>query len=114
MPVHFQLGLVNVKLKDYQEAIKNYQKAAEIDPQHADTFFNLGYVFALSKDYPGAERMYGKVVELAPSYLDEALFNLAMVQKKQGKKKECLDNLERALQVNPNNKLVQKHISSLK
>ena len=114
MPVHFQLGLVNVKLKDYQGAIKNYQKAAEIDPKHADTFFNLGYVFALSKDYPGAERMYGKVVDLAPSYLDEALFNLAMVQKRQGNRKECLESLERALQVNPNNKLVQKHISTLK
>jgi hypothetical protein len=33
-----------------------------------------------------------------------------MVQKKQGKNVECLENLEQALKVNPNNKIVNERL----
>jgi len=35
--------------------------------------------------------------------LDKALFNLAVVQDKQGKRDASLQNLKKALKVNPNN-----------
>jgi len=111
---HFQLGLLYVRLEDYPKAIETYQKVAEMDPQFSETFFNLGYVYAVTKDYSRAEEMYGRVVKLAPSYLDEALFNLAMVQEKQGKRDQSIENLERALTVNPNNKMVKKYLLKLK
>lgn len=111
---HFQLGLVYVKLKDYPTAIETYQKVAELAPQFPDTYFNLGYVYAISKDYSKAEEMYSRVVKLAPSYLDEALFNLSMVQEKQGKRKQCIKNLKQALTVNPKNKLAKEFINKLK
>lgn len=111
---HFQLGLLYVRLEDYPKAIETYKKVAEMDPQFSETFFNLGYVYAVTKDYSRAEEMYGRVVELAPSYLDEALFNLAMVQEKQGKRDQSIENLKRALTVNPNNKMVKKYLLKLK
>jgi len=111
---HFQLGLVYMKLGDYPKAIDTYNKVAELDPQFPDTFFNLGYIYAKKKDYPKAEEMYGRVVKLAPAYLDEALFNLGMVQEKQGKKEQCIENLEQALEVNPNNNLAKKFLTKLK
>jgi cytochrome c-type biogenesis protein CcmH/NrfG len=111
---HFQLGLVCMKLKDYPRAIEAYQKAAELDPKSPDTFFNLGYLYAINKDYSKAEEMYERVVKLAPSYLDEALFNLAMVQEKQGKRKQGIESLERALSVNPNNEMARKLLDKLK
>jgi tetratricopeptide (TPR) repeat protein len=111
---HFQLGLVYAQLKNYPKAIERYHKVAQLNPQFPDAFFNLGYVYAKTKDYAKAEEMYSRVVKLAPSYLDEALFNLAMVQKKQGKTKESMKNLEQALMVNPNNKLAKEFIRKLK
>ena len=111
---HFQLGLVYMKLGDYPKAIDTYNKVAELDPQFPDTFFNLGYIYAKKKDYPKAEEMYGRVVKLAPAYLDEALFNLGMVQEKQGKREQCIENLEQALEVNPNNNLAKKFLTKLK
>ena len=111
---NFQLGLLYVKMKDYPKAIETYQRVAELDPQFPDTFFNLGYVYAVAKDYPKAEAMYERVVELAPSYLDEALFNLAIVQEKQGKREPCIKNLERALDVNPKNQLAKQYLQKLK
>ena len=58
--------------------------------------------------------MYQKVVELKPDYLDEALFNLAMVQKRLGKENACVANLEKALEINPNNARVKKYLNKMK
>jgi tetratricopeptide (TPR) repeat protein len=111
---HFQLGLAYMRLKEYGKAIEAYQKAAALDPKLPDTFFNLGYLYAVGKDYAKAEEMYGRTVSLAPSYLDEALFNLGMVQEKLGKRKESIESLEKALSINPKNETAKKLLNRLK
>ncbi len=111
---HFQLGLAYVKLTDYPKATEAYQKTVDLDPKFPDSFFNLGFVFASQKEYAKAEEMYGKVVALSPKYVDEALFNLAMVQDKQGKRKQSVENLERALKANPKNALAKKFLQKFK
>lgn len=90
------------------------QKAVELDPKSADAYFNLGYVYAMDKDYPKAEEMYRQAVKLAPSYLDEALFNLALVQEKQGKKKQSMESLERAAKINPQNEMAINLLKKLR
>ena len=111
---HFQLGLLYMNQKEYTKAIGVYQSVAELDPQFPETFFNLAYIYAVKKEYAKAEEMYRRVVELAPSYVDEALFNLAMVQEKQGKRAKSITSLEKALQVNPDNEMAKKYLFKLK
>ncbi len=111
---HFQLGLAYMALKNAPKAIDAYQKVIELEPTFSDAYFNLGYVLSMNKDYLKAEEMYRQVVKLAPPYLDEALFNLSVVQEKLGKRKQSLGNLERALKVNPKNELAQKSLKRLK
>ncbi len=111
---HFQLGSVYMKLKEYPRAIESFRKVGGLDPNNAAAFFNLGYLYAIQKDYVTSEEMYDRVVKLAPSYLDEALFNLGMVQEKQGKIKQSIENLERALSVNPNNDMAKKLLAKLR
>lgn len=111
---HFQLGLLYVRFEDYGKAIEVYEKVTKLDPRFPDAFFNLGYAYAVTKKYEKAEKMYGRVVELKPSYVDEALFNLAMVQEKLGKKAQCLSSLERAVKVNPGNRDAQKRLQMLR
>ena len=114
VPLHSQLGLVYMKLKDYPKAIGAYKKITELDSQFADAYFNLGYIYAINKDYSRAEDMYDRTVKLAPSYLDEALFNLSIVQEKQGKRKESIENLKKALKINPQNEMANKLLNKLK
>jgi len=100
--------------KDPLEAKTLLQKAVDLDPRSAEAYFNLGYVYALGKNYPKAEEMYSQTVKLSPPYLDEALFNLALVQQKQGKKKQSMESLERAVKINPQNEMARKLLKKLK
>jgi len=111
---HFQLGLLFMKQEKYAKAIGVYKSAAKLDPQFPETFFNLAYIYYAKKDYARAEEMYGRVVQLAPPYLDEALFNLAMVQEKLGKRAESIKNLEKALRINPSNQMAKRYLLKLK
>lgn len=111
---HFQLGHAYVKLKEYPKALDAYAKAGGIDPNFTDAFFNMGYVHAVRKEYAKAEQMYAKVVKLSPMYVDEALFNLGMVQEKQGKRKESLQNIEKSLSINPGNEPARKALARMK
>ena len=112
---HYLLGRIYTKQKDYPKAISSYKQAAELDPQMAVVFYNLGYIYyAINKDYSQAYKMYQRSVELYPPFLDEALFNLAVVQNKLGKRQDCIKSLERASRVNPENKQVINFLEYLK
>ncbi len=111
---HAKLGLLYVQNKDFPEAVKQYTKVSELDPKYTDAFFNLGYLYAVTKDYEKAEKAYQRVTELKPDYLDEALFNLAMIQNRLGKKDESIANLEKALELNPQNERVKSYLKKLK
>jgi tetratricopeptide (TPR) repeat protein len=106
---HFQLGKIDTKLENYDKAIEAYLNAANLDPRFSDAFFNLGYVYAVTGDYPKAEETFKRCIELAPTYLDEVYFNLAMVQRKQGKQHESNASLNMSLDINPENPLAKKY-----
>jgi tetratricopeptide (TPR) repeat protein len=109
-----QLARIYMKEKDYPKAVEVYKRVASLDPKFPDSYFNLGYIHAVNKEYGKAEEMYTRTVALAPSYLDEALFNLGMVQDKQGKRQQSIANLERAVQVNPKNEPARKLLENMK
>ncbi len=111
--VYLKLGLLHVKNKNYSKAVEYYEKAAGLDPQFAKTFFNLGYVYVKIKHYTEAKRMYLRVVELAPSFVDEALFNLAMINEKLGERKACMNNLKQAVAANPENEMAKQYLRRL-
>jgi len=109
-----QLAGLCLREKDYPNAIKTYEKVVKLDAKRSHALFNLGYAYAVTKEYAKAEQAYSKVVDLAPPYLDEALFNLAMVQVKLGKRDQSVKNLERAIQVNPKNEGAKQYLETLK
>lgn len=111
---YYQLGRIYTKLKDYPKAIASYKKATELNPNMEEAFFNLGYIYyAINKDYPQAYKMYQRAVELSPSFLDEALFNLALVQNKLGKRQDSIKSIKHAIRINPKNKQAIKLLKYL-
>lgn len=108
-----QMGFVYLSQKEYPQAIETYQKVAELDPDLPDSFFNLGYIYAVTENYSKAEEMYSRVVKLAPDFLDQALFNLAMVQYQLGERKKCVQSLRRAVETNPANESAATHLKQI-
>ncbi len=110
---YYQFGRLYTKEKNYSEAIASYLKAADLDAMQPSTFYNLGYVYAKIKKYTLAEKMYKRSIELTPKFLDEALFNLAMIQNKLGKADNSIKNLKQALQTNPDNAQAKQYLQLL-
>jgi serine/threonine protein kinase/Tfp pilus assembly protein PilF len=111
--VHTRLGLLYINRKDYDKALDAYQKVVNLNPRQADAFFNLGYIYAVTKNYAKAQDMYTRAAQLSPAFLDEVLFNLAVVQQQLGKRSECIENLKRAVAINPENQQARKHLKTL-
>ena len=57
--------------------------------------------------------MYARVVGLAPDFLDEALFNLAMVQYQLGERQKCIQSLKQVIEVNPANESAASYLKQI-
>ena len=110
---YFSLGKLYTRTKEYDRAIDAYQNAITLNPNLSDGIFNLGFIYAETGMYTEAERLFARVVKLKPSYLDKALFNLAIVQEKLGKKKESLANMREASAVRPENQKVRVYLKQI-
>lgn len=109
-----QLGRLYMAMDDHPMAVVSYNRVTELDPERAGPYFAMGYIYGINKEYKKAEEMYGQVVELQPDYLDDALFNLAAMQHRLGKKEDCIKNLGRAISINPENAPALKLLEKLK
>jgi tetratricopeptide (TPR) repeat protein len=111
---HYLLGRIYTEQKDFTSAVAAYQTAVELDPEMPGAYFNLGYIYATRKDYNRAYEMFKRVVELSPPFLDEALYNLALVQIKLNKPRSSIDNLEEAIRINPKNVKAKRLLDRLR
>lgn len=101
--VFFQVGRLYTLRKETDKAIAAYQKAVALDAAMDEAFFNLGYLHAGKKEYTEAKAMYAKVIALDPSYVDEALFNLALIEKGLGQTEDSIKHARLAMGKNPRN-----------
>jgi type II secretory pathway predicted ATPase ExeA/tetratricopeptide (TPR) repeat protein len=109
-----QLGNLLTRAKNYSGALDAYQGALRLNPQHTDVLFNLGFIMASTGMYESAEEMLTRVVRMKPDYVDKALFNLAVVQQKIGKRKESLASLEAAVAIRPENESARAYLNELR
>lgn len=89
-------GNTAYQAKDYDEAIKCYKKATELDPAFASAFYNLGIIYAEKKLPDESIAAYKKVLTIKPDY-HAARNNLASVYIQKGKIDEAIAELEKAL-----------------
>jgi serine/threonine protein kinase/Tfp pilus assembly protein PilF len=110
----FELGSFYFTTRNYPKAIEAYQNVIKREPDFHRAVFNLAFIYASKQDYAMAEQMYERVIDLSPPYADEAHFNLAVIQSKQGRKTQSIANLEKALAMNPKNQVARNYLNRLR
>jgi tetratricopeptide (TPR) repeat protein len=66
-PVLKLKGVALLNLGNYEEAIKCYDKAIEIEPNNAEAWNNKGIVLGRLSNYEEAIACYDKAIELNPT-----------------------------------------------
>jgi serine/threonine protein kinase len=110
----FELGSLYLSKRDYPKAIEAYQNVMKRDPGFHRAIFNLAFIYAAKQNFAMAEQMYQRVIDLSPPYADEAHFNLAVIQSKQGRKTQSIANLEKAIAMNPKNQVARHYLNRLR
>jgi len=60
-------GIMFRRLGWYDKAIENFEKAAKINPQHAQSYYNLGIVYRYDlQDFPKAQVAWEKFIDINP------------------------------------------------
>ena len=111
--LRYYLARLYQDMRQLDRAQAAYQQTVELDPQNAKAHYNLGILYARNGDMTGAKKMWAATVSLNPDFVDEPLFNLALVAKKEGEYNKSISLLQKALQSNPANKKAAKLLKRL-
>ena len=65
----YEKACIAIFNKQYDEAIKYFNIALELDPNYAEAYCGLGFIYAEGKqDYEEAVKYYSKAIELDPNH----------------------------------------------
>jgi len=94
------LGFVLIQKGEVDEAMAQFQKALEINPQDPPTWNNVGNVLFHWGKVNEAVPYFQKALQLNPDYT-EALNNLGSALLQEGKVDEAMAQFQKVLQINP-------------
>ena len=98
--VHYNLGVLYVRLAEYEAAVASFKEAVRLRPDLAKGHNNMGVAFDKAGKHEEALAAFQKATSVDPRFAD-ALYNLGLVSFKMRKFKEARAAFEKALQVAP-------------
>jgi Flp pilus assembly protein TadD len=84
---HYILGLIARAQSRFDEAIGEFQKVLQIDPDDVGANINVGQIFAQQKKYPEASAAFRKAIDAEP-YNETGLYNLGILLTRTGHREE--------------------------
>ena len=99
--VYYLNGLSCLNLRNYDNAISEFQKSLNILPESATSYLQLGICFQKKKDFENAEINYISASLKKNNYI-EAISNLANLYKDFGFVEKSEKHIDKALRINPN------------
>lgn len=87
--------------ENYKEAIKDLNRAIELDHEYSHAYNNRGLAYTAIDDYQSAIRDFTRAIEIDPGYA-EAYNNRATVYIKLEAYQKVINNLDRAIELKPN------------
>ena len=100
-----QYGIYLTEVKRYEDAIKLFERAIEIDMDNIDPLLNLGWIYFEMDHLKQAQKIYERAKSIKPTA--EVYHRLALVLLKQGKETEASRLSELAASMAPENPEIQ-------
>ncbi len=99
---YFNMGTFHQEAGDHQEALINYQKAAELDPRNPEIYNNIGLIYKKLRMYDASLEQFMRALYIDPNF-SKAYNNIGVVYYKKGNIKGAISNYKKAIQAEPDN-----------
>lgn len=99
---HYVRGLIAELSGDGAQAVEEYQRARDVQPDHSSATFRLAYFHDLHGEDEAARELYEACVSSPPVHAN-ALLNLAVIYEDAGRYDDAARCLRRILATNPQN-----------
>lgn len=109
----YNLGIVHLKLDEYDDAKKCFEQVLKSSPKNFDALFNLAQVLQLQEKYDEALEFYNKAIKENDKNVD-CLLNIGNVHCKKGDYDKALEVLEKAKEILPDSAKVLFSIAKCK
>ena len=106
--LYYNLGWVNFKLGENEEAIFNLQKSIELNQEYAPTYSMMGKILNSLGDYNRAITYINKAIELNPQSI-AAYQNLAIAKQNLGDNDGAISTLTKVITLNTKDKQAYKY-----
>lgn len=97
--LHYNIGILHEKLKDFEKAKIAYRKAIEISPQE-DFYYNLGEVLVTLEEWNEAIEAFKTVIK-TDNKDGNCYFNLGLCYYHKDEINIATDNFQKAIELNP-------------
>ncbi|MCK4956888.1 MAG: tetratricopeptide repeat protein, partial [Candidatus Cloacimonetes bacterium] len=97
---YYNRGLAKTAIQDHTGAIIDYNRAIELNPNHADIYLNRGVAKGEMKEYIEAIEDYTEAINLKPDDY-KAYYNRGLTKNKIGDHKDAISDYSKAIELKP-------------
>ncbi|HWY30122.1 MAG TPA: tetratricopeptide repeat protein [Candidatus Acidoferrum sp.] len=106
------IGNAYTKLRQYDQAISEYDEAIKLDPKNSDAYFSRGYAYGYKRDFDKVTSDYTEVIRLDPTNAQAFYYRGYAYCIKRNYEAAASDYI-RASQLDPNFKTYRDSLNSL-
>ncbi len=111
-PIYNTLGLIQLRKKNPSQALKQFEKAVELDPKYIDAHLNIGAIGLSTRQYEKAAQAFAAVLKLDPKNFD-ATIGMGVASRGLKKVDEAESWYKKAAELDPKNCAVNYNMGIL-
>jgi glycosyltransferase involved in cell wall biosynthesis len=108
---YYELGVLCKENDDFENAVKSFRKAVELNPNHNMALYELGVICEQQKNYDEAVKYYTESLKIKEN--SESFQSLGVCYLKKGMHKEAYRNLVKAMMLNPNKYTIYNNLGAV-